>query len=78
MPYSVKIMPNPSARSNRRKSRSEGEQRVVAVLAYDGVNAFELGLAVEVFGLSDMGPDWYRVVVCSERPGQPLVANNGL
>ena len=78
MPYSVKIMPNPSIRSNRRKSRSKGEQRVVAVLAYDGVNAFELGLAVEVFGLSDMGPDWYRVVVCSERPGQPLVANNGL
>ena len=30
----------------------------VAVLAYDGVNAFELGLAVEVFGLPNMGPDW--------------------
>jgi AraC family transcriptional activator FtrA len=48
------------------------------VLAYDGVNAFELGLAVEVFGLTDMGKDWYRVVVCSERPAQPLRANNGI
>ena len=44
----------------------------MAVLAYDGVSAFELGLTLEVFGLSKMGPDWYRVVVCSERPGQPL------
>ena len=48
------------------------------MLAYDGVSAFELGLTLEVFGLSKMGPDWYRVVVCSERPGQPLTANNGL
>ena len=78
MPYSVKIMPNLPIRSSRRKSRSEGAQRVVAVLAYDGVSAFELGLAIEVFGLSNMGPDWYRVVVCSERPGQPLAVNNGL
>jgi AraC family transcriptional activator FtrA len=45
------------------------------VLAYDGVNTFELGLAVEVFG---MAADWYRVVVCAERPGQPLTANNRL
>ena len=56
MPYSVKIMPNLPIRSNRSKSRSEGAQRVVAVLAYDGVSAFELGLAIEVFGLSNMGP----------------------
>src|SRR2546423_7004670 len=78
MPYSVKIMPSPQIRSNRRKSRGEGARRVVAVLAYDGVSAFELGLTLEVFGLSNMGPDWYRVVVCSERPGRPLTANNGL
>src|SRR3954453_21457957 len=78
MPYSVKIMPNPPIRASRRKSSSEGAQRVVAVLAYDGVSAFELGLTLEVFGLSNMGPDWYRVVVCAERPGQPLAANNGL
>jgi AraC family transcriptional regulator, transcriptional activator FtrA len=51
---------------------------IVAVLAYDGVNTFELGLAAEVFGLTDMGANWYRVVVCSERPGQPVLANNGI
>lgn len=45
------------------------------MVAYDGVNAFELGLAVEVFG---MAGDWYRVVICSERPGRPLKSNNGL
>src|SRR3954463_1238567 len=78
MPYSVKIMPNPPIRASRRKSRGEGAQRVVAVLAYDGVSAFELGLALEVFGLSNMGAGWYRVGLCSERPGRPLMANNGL
>ena len=83
MPYTVKIMPSKivpgsTIRSNRSKSRATNAPRVVAVLAYDGVSAFELGLTLEVFGLSNMGPDWYRVVVCSERPGQPLTANNGL
>jgi AraC family transcriptional regulator, transcriptional activator FtrA len=75
MPYIVKIMPSLPTRSDRRKSN---RQHVIAVLAYDGVNAFELGLTVEVFGLSNMGRDWYRIVVCSERPGQPLTANSGL
>ena len=50
----------------------------VAVLAYDGVNAFELGLAVEVSGLPNVGPDWYQVVVCAERPGVPLAAGGGV
>jgi AraC family transcriptional activator FtrA len=83
MPYIVNIMPSkitpvPPIRSSRGKSRGQVAQRVVAVVAYDGVSAFELGLTLEVFGLSKMGPDWYRVVVCSERPGRPLTANNGL
>ena len=51
---------------------------LVAVLAYDGVCTFELGIAVEVFGLPGMGPDWYQVVVCADRPGQPLSANGGV
>ena len=92
MPYIVKIMPSKiasdTARRNtlippnrgkaRGKARGKGAPRVVAVVAYDGVSAFELGFTLEVFGLSKMGPDWYRVVVCSERPGQPLKANDGL
>ena len=39
----------------------------IAILIYDGVNAFELGMAMEVFGLPNMGPNWYDVVVCSEK-----------
>lgn len=54
------------------------ENNLVAVLAYDGVNAFELGIAVEVFGLSNMGPDWYRVIVCADRPGVPLVTGGSV
>jgi AraC family transcriptional regulator, transcriptional activator FtrA len=54
------------------------KNNLVAVLAYDGVNAFELGLAVEVFGLTNVGADWYRVIVCAERPGQPLAAGGGV
>lgn len=48
------------------------------MLAYDGVNAFELGIAVEVFGLPNMGPPWYRVVVCASRPKKPLIAGSGV
>jgi AraC family transcriptional activator FtrA len=73
MPIIVKIMPNRSALPA--KPVLPPQKRIVAVLAYDGVNAFELGLAVEVFG---MASDLYRVRVCSERPGRPLMANNGL
>jgi AraC family transcriptional regulator, transcriptional activator FtrA len=58
--------------------RSGPRNNQVAVLAYDGVNAFELGIAIEVFGLPNMGPDWYRVVVCAEHPGAPLAAGGGV
>jgi len=50
----------------------------VAVLAYDGVNAFELGIAAEIFGLPGMGPDWYQLVVCAEQPGQPIPTSAGV
>jgi AraC family transcriptional activator FtrA len=68
----VNIMPKPT------KVTPRPSRNLVAVLAYDGVCTFELGIAVEVFGLAGMGPDWYRVVVCAERPGQPLSANGGV
>src|ERR1700761_3624653 len=65
-------------RTGRKSSVAPRRRPVIAILAYDGVNAFELGLATEMFGLSDMGPTWYRFVVCCECPGQPVLANNGL
>ena len=43
----------------------------VAVVVYDGVNAFELGVACEVFGNTDMaefGIGWYRLSVCGPGP----------
>ena len=71
----IKIMPKRAATGFR---YAPPKNNVVAVLAYDGVNAFELGIAVEIFGLPNMGPDWYRVIVCAERPGQPLAAGSGV
>ncbi|MET4071591.1 AraC family transcriptional activator FtrA [Bradyrhizobium sp. S3.2.6] len=41
--------------------------RKIAILTYDGVNTFELGIAMEVFGLPNMGPGWYDVAVCGDR-----------
>jgi AraC family transcriptional activator FtrA len=75
MTYIVEIMPK---RTSKRSRHARLNNNLVAVLAYDGVNAFELGIAVEVFGLPNMGPDWYRVVVCAERTGVPLAASGGV
>jgi AraC family transcriptional regulator, transcriptional activator FtrA len=66
----VKIMP--------KRAEAGRSSSVVAVLAYEGVSTFELGIAVEIFGLPGMGPDWYRVIVCAERPGAMLPANGGV
>jgi AraC family transcriptional regulator, transcriptional activator FtrA len=71
----VKIMPKLGSHAIRQGRR---DHKVVALLAYDGVNAFELGLALEVFGLPNMGPDWYRVAVCAEQPGVPLRTGSGV
>src|SRR4051812_14330805 len=60
----------------------------VAALVYDGLSPFELGIAVEVFGLERPeleAPWWYRFDVCAERPGPlrtlgsfDVVATDGL
>jgi AraC family transcriptional activator FtrA len=60
----------------------------VAVLAFDGMAPFELGVVVEVFGLPrpELGAlDWYALDVCAQRPGAldavggfGLVARHGL
>lgn len=84
MPNNLKIVPNvPSGNAPQGASRKPSvaprrRRPVVAVLIYPGVNAFDLSLATEMFGLTDMGPTWYRVVICCEHPGQAVCANNGL
>lgn len=66
------MMPEPQAVS--------AERRTVAVLAYDGMTAFEMGIAGEIFGISELsdlfwpGIDspWYEVQLCTatRRPVQ--------
>src|SRR5271157_4590524 len=51
----------------------------VAVVVYDGVNAFELGVVCEVFGstdMADLGVEWYRLAVCGPGPG-PVTVDGG-
>jgi AraC family transcriptional regulator, transcriptional activator FtrA len=52
----------------------------VAVLAFDGMAPFELGVVVEVFGLHrpELGDiPWYELLVCAEHPGRDLRAVGG-
>ncbi|MDJ0391513.1 transcriptional regulator FtrA [Roseomonas sp. E05] len=53
--------------------------RLVVVLAYDGLCTFEFGCAVEVFGLPrpEFGAEWYRLAVAGLEPG-PLHAGGGI
>jgi AraC family transcriptional activator FtrA len=69
MPYIVRIVPKPVLPANR----------LVVTLVYEGLCAFEFGIAAEVFGLPrpEMGPDWYRFVTCAEHR-RPLATNVGL
>jgi AraC family transcriptional regulator, transcriptional activator FtrA len=60
----------------------------VAALVFDGVSPFELGVVVEVFGLTRPELDvehWYELVVCAPQPGRldavggiGVVAQHGL
>ncbi|MGH3587635.1 MAG: DJ-1/PfpI family protein, partial [Pseudonocardia sp.] len=49
------------------------DSRSVAVLAYDGMSAFETGIVTEVFGISwpEIDVPWYRLTICAESP-EPL------
>jgi AraC family transcriptional activator FtrA len=53
--------------------------RLVVVVAYDGLCTFEFGCAVEVFGLMrpEMGEGWYRFTVAAVEKG-PLCAAGGV
>ncbi len=73
-----------SSPRGRRQPGSAGVSRTrragdVAVVVYDGVNAFELGVACEVFGNTDMtalGVPWYRLFVCGLDAG-PVATDAG-
>ena len=46
----------------------------VAILAYNGVNLFELGAALEIFTLSNAFQPCYEVLVCAEKEGHRVQA----
>ncbi|MBB3947301.1 AraC family transcriptional activator FtrA [Rhizobium skierniewicense] len=50
--------------------------RLVVVLAYDGLCTFEFGVAVEIFGLArpEMGNDWYHFAVAAVDEGEMRAA----
>jgi AraC family transcriptional activator FtrA len=57
-----------------------GRKGAVAILVYDGVGVFELGVASDVFGntdLSNLGVPWYRLSICGTG-GAPVKADGGL
>ena len=71
----------PAAGSDRPSGRmSAGAAGNMAIVVYDGVGMFELGVACDVFGtndLADLGLPWYRLFVCSAG-GAPVTADGGL
>ena len=66
-------------RSGSRTGARTRRVRDVAVVVFDGVSAFDLGVACEVFGSNDMtglGVPWYRLFVCSAGPA-PVAVDGG-
>ncbi|WP_042366577.1 helix-turn-helix domain-containing protein [Streptacidiphilus neutrinimicus] len=60
--------------------RAPEAAHTVAVLAFDGMAPFELGVVVEVFGLPRPelgGLPWYELKVCAEEPARDLRAVGG-
>ncbi len=70
---------DPVGAERARGSRPSRRRHVVAVVVYDGITPFELGVACDVFGsewadLFDV--PWYRVLVCATSPG-PVTVEGG-
>ncbi len=62
-----------------RSGTSVGARPTVAIVVYDGVRAFELGVASEVFGndrSAEFQVPWYRLAVCALVPG-PVTVDGG-
>jgi AraC family transcriptional activator FtrA len=63
--------------AQRMAARAAGK---VAIVVYDGVGVFELGVACDVFGntdLTDLGVPWYRLSICGAG-GTTVTADGGL
>jgi AraC family transcriptional regulator, transcriptional activator FtrA len=74
------ITTRPRARSGRSSHGASTKVRDVAIVVYDGVGVFELGVACNVFGstdLTNLGVPWYRLSICGPG-GSPVSADGGL
>ena len=63
--------------AQRMAARAGGK---VAIVVYDGVGVFELGVACDVFGntdLTDLGVPWYQLSICGAG-GTTVTADGGL
>jgi AraC family transcriptional activator FtrA len=71
------IRPRSGAPAQGMAARAAGK---VAIVVYDGVGVFELGVACDVFGntdLTDLGVPWYRLSICGAG-GTTVTADGGL
>ena len=62
-----------------RDKTAKPRPREVALLVYDGVEMFDLGVACEVFGVDQsalFGVPWYRLSMCAAVPG-PVTVDGG-
>ena len=68
---------DPAAPARGVAARAAGK---VAIVVYDGVGVFELGVACDVFGntdLTNLGVPWYRLSICGAG-GTTVTADGGL
>jgi AraC family transcriptional activator FtrA len=65
--------------SDRRATRSRLRAGSVAIVVYEGVALFELGVACDVFGPNDLTGDldWYRLSICGSEPGERVRVDAG-
>jgi AraC family transcriptional activator FtrA len=53
--------------------------RTVAVVAYDAVNLFQIGISTEIFGVErpELGVPWYNFMLCAAKSG-PIRSSTGV
>lgn len=57
--------------SRRDRKHAEIAMYTIAIIAYDAVNLFQLGVATEIFGVerAELKVPWYRLLICATEPG---------
>jgi len=68
-----------SASSGKDRKHQKTAMHTVAIIAYDAVNPFELGVAAEIFGVErpELEVAWYRFLICAVEP-RPIRTSIGI